>query len=58
VYSNRLSVIDMQEGNSVFTAVLAGEVRAFIPDSFFVKNPYVFFVKDQTTLTAVKIWKS
>lgn len=58
MYSNRLSVIDMHEGKRVFTAVLAGQVRAFIPDSFFVKYPYVFFVKDQTTLTAVKIWKS
>jgi hypothetical protein len=58
LFSNRLSVIDMQGNKSVFSAVLAHNVKAFIPDSFFAKLPYVYFIKDQTTLTAVKLWKS
>lgn len=58
LFSNRLSVIDVEEGKRVFATVLAERVKAIIPDSFFARIPYLFFVKEQKTLTAVQLWKS
>jgi hypothetical protein len=56
-FQNRLHVVDLERGSEVFSDVITSSAQAPSPDSFFVKEDVVFFVKDDTTLTALKLPK-
>lgn len=52
---NRLMVVDSRKGREYFSDVLARDVSAPVPDSFFVKNATVYFVREQRTLVALPL---
>lgn len=52
---NQFHIIDLRNGEKRFSEVLSHKSRAPVPDSFFVKDGIVFFVKDQRTLTAIPL---
>lgn len=54
-YDNHLKIIDLRNGNVAYSDLLSREVKAPVPDSFFVKANTVYYIKDQKTLTAVKL---
>ncbi|MGB2868030.1 MAG: DUF4905 domain-containing protein [Bacteroidota bacterium] len=56
--TNTFCIIDVSSGKTVFTEVLNHDVKAPVPDSFFVREDSVYFVKDHNTLTALQPWKS
>lgn len=55
---NRLHVFEYPAGKPVFSDVLADNATAPTPDSFFVKDNILFFVKDRHLLTAIRLTKS
>lgn len=55
---NRLHVFEFPAGNPVFSDILADKATAPAPDSFFVKEDRLFFVKDKHILTAIRLTKS
>lgn len=57
-YENRLAIFDIERGKKIFEETLGRNLKAFVPDSFFLKLPFVYFIKDQQTLTALQLWKS
>ena len=58
LFQNRFVIIDAEDGKTVFEETLARDVRAIVPDSFFAKPPFVYFIKDQKALSALCLWKS
>jgi len=50
---NHLAIIDVREGARVFADILSREGSAPVPDSFFVREGSLYFVKDQRILHAV-----
>ena len=55
---NRLAVFDSGKETKLYSDVLATEAKAPIPDSFFIKNESLYFVKNQQTLVSLRLWKS
>ncbi len=55
---NRFAVIDINRGSEIYADVLATDAKAPAPDSFFIKGSFVYFIKNQNTLTALRLWKS
>ena len=55
---NNLIVYRLPEKKRVFADVIGRNLRGYVPDSFFVKHPFVLFIKDQRVLTALRLWKS
>jgi hypothetical protein len=56
-YENHLFVYRYPQGTRLFSDVTARDLKAQVPDTFFVRNRRLFFVKDQKTLTAIRLWK-
>ena len=56
-FENHLSVFRFSDGRRIFSDIAAHNLRAQIPDSFFLHKGSLFFVKDQKTLTALRLWK-
>jgi hypothetical protein len=57
-FENNFVVYRLKDKKRVFAEVIGQNLAGYVPDSFFVKHPYAFFIKDRKTLTAVRIWKS
>lgn len=57
VLENHFAMYRVAEGDKIFSEVLAEGVRAPTPDSFFLKNQTVYFIKNQQVLTALRLWK-
>jgi hypothetical protein len=55
---NNLIVYRLTDKNRVFSDVIGRNLTGYVPDSFFVKHPFLFFIKDQRILTALRLWKS
>lgn len=55
LYSNNLIILEKKNGRKIFADVLNAETRAVVPDSFFVRNQTVFYVKEYSTLVAVPL---
>ena len=55
---NMLSVYDVRSEKTLYNEIIAEGVRAPSPDSFFIKDDFLFFINHQTTLTALRPWKS
>ncbi len=57
-YRNVLRVIDTARRKLLYSETLVKDARALIPDSFFVRPPFVYFLKEHKTLIALNVWKS
>jgi len=57
LYENHLFVYRYPEGTRLFSDVAARALKAQVPDAFFVRKGRLFFVKDQKTLNAIRLWK-
>ena len=55
---NNLIVYRLSGKKRVFADVIGRNLAAYVPDSFFVRHPFVLFIKDQKTLLALRLWKS
>lgn len=56
--TNILEIIDSKSGRVLHREAITIGAGAPAPDAFFVKDNYLYFIKNQTTLTAMKLWKS
>ena len=55
---NNFEIVKIESGQKVFSVRLLSGAKAPVPDSFFVKDNVVYFIKDQRTLSALRLWKS
>jgi hypothetical protein len=55
---NNLVVYRLPNKKRIFADVIGRNLAGFGPDSFFVRGPLVLFIKEQRTLTALRLWKS
>ena len=55
---NILAVYELPGRKRIFFEVTARGLKSRVPDVFFICNETLFFVKDQRTLTAIRLWKS
>jgi hypothetical protein len=55
---NILTVYDTERREMRFNEIIVKGVQAPSPDTFFVKDEFVYFIKNQNTLTALRLWKS
>jgi len=56
--NNILSVYALQNEQKLYSEIIADKLNAPSPDSFFVKDDLLFFIKHKTILTALNPWKS
>ena len=52
---NTLKVLDKPTGNILYAAVLNAESSTVIPESFFIQNETLFFVREKCELTALHL---
>ncbi len=55
---NHLAILDSRNGKRAFTEILTSEASAPVPDSFFLREGVLFFVKQQRILTALTLGSS
>jgi len=55
LFDNHFVIFDLQRRKKVFSEVLASGLRTPVPDSFFVRPPFAYFVKNQNMLTAIRL---
>ncbi len=53
--NNILRVIDKGSDSVIFGDIINAEAPAIVPESFFVQHGTLFYIKNRTTLTAVRI---
>jgi hypothetical protein len=53
-----LTVYDIENMKTLFKEIIVEGLQAPSQDTFFVKDDFVYFIKNQTTLTALRPWKS
>jgi hypothetical protein len=51
------TVYDLKRREKQYNEVVAKDVKVPSPDTFFVKDGFVYFIKNQNTLTALQLWK-
>lgn len=56
--NNILSVYDLKSEKILHNEIIAEDVKIPSIDTFIVKNNLLFFIKHQTMLTALQVWKS
>jgi hypothetical protein len=54
---NNLVVYRLPNGKRIFSDVIGRNLTGYVPDSFFVRRPFALFIKEQRTLTALRLWK-
>ena len=54
---NIFTVYDAERKERLFNEIIVKDVQAPSPDTFFVKDEFVYFIKNQNTLTALQPWK-
>jgi hypothetical protein len=52
---NQLIIFDSSSGKKVFSDVLIRNAHAPVPDTFFLRNSSVFFIKDQKNLCMLRL---
>ena len=50
-----LKILDKERGKVIFSEILNHNVPAVVPDSFFVQRGLLFYVKERSQLTAVRL---
>jgi hypothetical protein len=53
---NVLSIYDLSSGKTVHNETIVESVKLPSPDTFFVKNDLLYFIKNRTILTAMRPW--
>ncbi len=56
--NNILEIIDAEKGKVLHRDTIASGTAVPTPDTFFVKDDFLYFVKNHATLTALRLWKS
>jgi hypothetical protein len=56
-YENHLFVFRLPQCTCAFSDIIGRDLKAYVPDSFFIRRSRLFFVKDRHTLTALRLWK-
>ena len=56
-FENHLFIYRLPQGTCAFSDIIGRDLKASVPDSFFVRRSRLFFVKDQHTLTTLRLWK-
>jgi hypothetical protein len=56
-FENHLFVYRLPQGTCAFSDIIGRDLKAYVPDSFFIRRSRLFFVKDQHTLTTLRLWK-
>jgi hypothetical protein len=54
-FASILKIIDIEKGELVYQDLLYDNLSYFVPDSFFVKDDFVFYVRNQKELVAIKL---
>jgi hypothetical protein len=57
-FENHFFIYRYPQGERIFFDVIGSNLTAYVPDSFFIHRPRIFFIKDQRVLTAIRLWKS
>ena len=52
---NHFKILDIDNKRVLFSDTIFHNARAAVPDSFFVRNGMVYYIKDQKTLTAIRL---
>ena len=55
--NNILSVVDLKSEKMLYKEIIAEGVKTPSPDSFFIKDNLLFFIKHQVSLIALQPWK-
>lgn len=55
--ANHFSVFNIERQSKIYSDILATDATAPTPDSFFIKGPMVYFIKNRHTLTALRLSK-
>ena len=55
ILGNKLEVYDNNIKEVVFKEILNRHVSSYVPDSFFIKDSYLFYVREKTELTSIKL---
>jgi uncharacterized protein DUF4905 len=55
VLKNSLEIYDREKKQVVFSEVLNKEVLSYVPDSFFLKHSYLFYVREKKELTSINL---
>jgi len=58
VLRNLLDVVRVEDGRTVYSDTMSRGRSSPVPDSFFLHDGFVYYVKDQSILIAVNLWKS
>jgi hypothetical protein len=56
--NNIVSVYDLKSEKILYSETIVQGVETPTPDSFFIKNDLLLFIKHQTMITALRVWKS
>jgi hypothetical protein len=56
-FENHLFIYRLPQGTCAFSGIIGRDLKAYVPDSFFIRRSRLFFVKDQHTLTTLRLWK-
>ncbi len=54
-FSSVLKIIDIEEGELIYQDMLYDDLSYFVPDSFFAKDDFIFYVRNQKELVAIKL---
>ncbi|MCX6133415.1 MAG: DUF4905 domain-containing protein [Ignavibacteriales bacterium] len=57
VFENHLFVYELSRDKRVFSEIIGRALKAQVPDAFFLRKGKLFYIKDQTTLKALRVWK-
>jgi len=55
LYDSHFVIFDLRRRKRVYSEVLARGLRIPVPNSFFVRHPFAYFVKNQNILTAIRL---
>jgi len=52
---NHFKIVDLSDSSVLFSETLTHNAPAAVPDSFFIKDNVLYFIKDKNILTAIKL---
>lgn len=54
-YENRLCIFDIKTGEKIYTDVLNKKSTYNVPDNFFTRNNYLFYLREKKELVSIKL---
>jgi hypothetical protein len=55
ILSNMINIIDLDKNKAVFRKALNKETSSYVPDSFFIKDNFLFFIREKKELTSINL---